>query len=126
MRRLDLSARQGLAMVVTPTESKNAVPMQIRQVARSAEQAAVELATQLGHLTDALEVLASTPTQQDGVPALMLTPEQAADALAISRSGLYALLRCGQLKSVKIGASRRVPAAALERYLAQLSTDDQD
>ena len=113
--------------IAARAESKQAIPTHVRTAARNAERAAVELVTQLGHLTDKLEVLASLQTRsQEAAPALMLTPEQAADALAISRSAVYALLRCGQLKSVKIGACRRVPADALDQYLAHLGAADQD
>lgn len=51
---------------------------------------------------------------------LLLRPDQAAAALQISRSALYALLRSGALSSVKIGASRRVPQAAIEEYVGWL------
>ena len=51
---------------------------------------------------------------------LLLTPTEAADALGISRSKLYQLLRDGSVSSVQIGACRRVPAAALHRYVATL------
>jgi excisionase family DNA binding protein len=117
-RGRDISAR---------AENNKAIPTQVRTAARNAEQAAVELATQLGHLTDKLEVLASAQTRShQAPPPVMLTPEQAANALAISRSAVYALLRGGQLKSVKIGACRRVPAEALNRYVAHLGAADQD
>jgi len=51
---------------------------------------------------------------------LLLTPVEAARALGISRSKLYELLGDGSIESVLIGASRRVPAEALEDYVASL------
>lgn len=48
---------------------------------------------------------------------LLLTPTEAAEALGIGRSKLYELMRAGLLESVRIGAARRVPAAALEEYI---------
>jgi excisionase family DNA binding protein len=51
---------------------------------------------------------------------LLLTPEEAAGALGICRSKLYDLLRAGAIESVHIGASRRVPAAALVEYVERL------
>lgn len=51
---------------------------------------------------------------------LLLTPEEAALALSIGRSKLYELLACGALRSVRIGASRRVPADALREFVGDL------
>lgn len=51
---------------------------------------------------------------------LLLTPEEAAGVLGICRSKLYDLLRAGAIESVHIGASRRVPAAALVEYVERL------
>lgn len=52
---------------------------------------------------------------------LLLTPEEAARALSISRSKLYELLADGQLESVRIGALRRIPVDALNSFIAQLA-----
>jgi excisionase family DNA binding protein len=52
--------------------------------------------------------------------ALLLTPEEAARALRVGRSKVYDLMRAGQLRSVKIGGSRRVSAQALADYVAAL------
>ena len=57
------------------------------------------------------------------VEPLLLTPEQAAKSLGISRTSLYPLLLDGTITSVKIGRSRRVPRAALEEYVERLSSD---
>ena len=51
---------------------------------------------------------------------LLLTPEEAAEALSICRTKVYALLRAGSLDSVRIGTSRRVPADALIAYVQAL------
>jgi excisionase family DNA binding protein len=45
---------------------------------------------------------------------LLLTPEQAAASLSICRTRIYELLRSGELRSVQIGMSRRIPVADLE------------
>lgn len=55
---------------------------------------------------------------------LLLTPEEAARALSISRSKLYELLADGQLVSVRIGALRRIPVEALNSFIAQLAGAD--
>jgi len=54
------------------------------------------------------------------VRPLLLTAEQAASALSICRTKVYELLRTGQLESVQIGSSRRIPVAALDEYVERL------
>ena len=54
--------------------------------------------------------------------ALLFTAEEAAEMLKISRWKVYDLLRNRDLRSVKIGGSRRVPRAALEEYVAGCSS----
>lgn len=46
--------------------------------------------------------------------------EEAADVLGIGRTQVFQLIRTGTLRSVKIGASRRVPAVAIREYLTRL------
>ncbi len=53
------------------------------------------------------------------VPRLLLTIEEAAEALDVSRTTLYVLLRAGEIPVVRIGRAVRVPLAALERYVEQ-------
>jgi excisionase family DNA binding protein len=55
-----------------------------------------------------------------GVDKLLYTPVEAAHALGISRSAIYVLMANGDIPSVRIGASRRVPVEALRRYVAGL------
>lgn len=51
---------------------------------------------------------------------LLLSAEEAADLLNISRRYLYNLLRTGELESVKIGHLRRIPRTALDTYVDSL------
>jgi excisionase family DNA binding protein len=53
-------------------------------------------------------------------PRVLLTPEEAALALGISRSKLYELLRAGTLESVRIDRLRRIPIQALHEYVERL------
>ena len=53
----------------------------------------------------------------DVIARLLYTPRKAAVALGIGRSKLYELLRSGELESIHIGASRRVPARALDEFI---------
>jgi excisionase family DNA binding protein len=50
----------------------------------------------------------------------LLTPEEAAQVLRVGRSKVYELMRTGELRSVKIGGSRRISAVALAEFVAQL------
>ena len=49
---------------------------------------------------------------------LLLSPAEAAAHLSIGRSKVYELMRRGQLRSVKIGTSRRIPQTALVDFIA--------
>lgn len=51
---------------------------------------------------------------------LLLTPEEAAGRLSVGRSKIYELIGTGRLRSVRIGASRRIPAAALLDFVRDL------
>lgn len=53
---------------------------------------------------------------------LMLTPEEAAEALGVGRSTLYDLMRLQEIPSVKIGRSRRIPVSALRDFADRLAT----
>ncbi|MFC9623616.1 helix-turn-helix domain-containing protein [Streptomyces sp. R-74717] len=46
-----------------------------------------------------------------------LTVPEVMDALALSRFKVYDLIRSRQLKSIKIGRCRRVPADALRSFI---------
>ncbi len=59
-------------------------------------------------------------TAREAVPVLLLRPEEVARALRISRSKVYELIRAGELRSVKIGGARRVPAAVLAEFVTRL------
>ena len=50
---------------------------------------------------------------------LLVTPEEAARRLSLARSTIYELLLMGEIESVKIGRSRRVPADALTDFVDQ-------
>lgn len=57
--------------------------------------------------------------------ALLLKVEQAAAICNIGRSAVYEALRRGDLQSVRIGASRRIPVPALEAWIARLRGGEQ-
>lgn len=51
---------------------------------------------------------------------LLYRPEAAAAVLGIGRSKLFELMGTGKIESVSIGRARRIPAEALEDYVARL------
>jgi len=54
------------------------------------------------------------------LPRVLLTPEEAAQALGISRSKLYELLRASTLESIRIDRLRRIPVQALHEFVERL------
>lgn len=54
---------------------------------------------------------------------LLYTPEEAARVAAVGRTTIFELIATGELGSVKIGRSRRVPRAALESYVDRLRSE---
>jgi len=53
----------------------------------------------------------------------MLTPEQVAKALGVSRSTISRKIKAGQIRAVKVGNRNRVPYEEFERYWDQVMSD---
>lgn len=49
----------------------------------------------------------------------LLRMAEAAEAMAVSRSTVYELAARGEIPTVRIGSSLRVPADALDRWIAE-------
>jgi len=64
-----------------------------------------------------------SPSAGKAPVTLLLTAEEAAQALRVGRSKVYELMRSGVLRSVKIGGSRRISATALAEFVATLERD---
>jgi excisionase family DNA binding protein len=79
------------------------------------------IATLLGEVV--AQKLRDLPADQ---PRLLLTVEEAADRLAISRTVVYELLRSGRLESVTIGRNRRIPAVAIDDFVARLRKEQHE
>jgi excisionase family DNA binding protein len=54
---------------------------------------------------------------------LLVSPEEAAEALGIGRSTVYDLMRLRVLASVRIGRARRIPTSALREYVQRITGD---
>ena len=57
-------------------------------------------------------------TALDDLP-LTLPVEEAGQVLRVGRNTAYDLVRCGQLRSIKVGKQIRIPKQALLEYLGQ-------
>ncbi len=71
------------------------------------------------HAPAPLPELESPAPEPVGTNKLLLTPQEAADALSINRSTLYALLMRGEIPSILIGRARRIPVHGLEEWIAR-------
>lgn len=60
-------------------------------------------------------------SQPRSVDPILYDVDEAADALRLSRSLLYELIRSGQLRTVKAGRRRLVPVSALAEYVESIS-----
>jgi excisionase family DNA binding protein len=54
---------------------------------------------------------------------LLLKPAEAAEALGVGRSTIYLLLASGEVPSMRVGRSIRVPVEALRRWVAARTGD---
>ena len=60
-------------------------------------------------------------SDKPAVPAVLYRVEEAAEALRLSRSSIYELIRSGQLRTVKHGSRRLVPVEALDDFVRALA-----
>lgn len=69
----------------------------------------------------AAAVLAATQTEPAPAagPATVLTVDEAADRLKVSRSLIYSQLRSGELRSIRLGRRRLIPAAEVDRIIGE-------
>ena len=65
-------------------------------------------------------------SEPDADLPLLYTPKQTARLLAVSTAKAYELIARGELDSFKIDGSRRVPRAAIERYIQRRSACGDD
>ena len=58
----------------------------------------------------------NTERTVDTLPLVMTVPE-ASEVLRIGRCKAYDLVRCGQIRSIRVGSAIRIPKAALIEFL---------
>jgi excisionase family DNA binding protein len=59
-------------------------------------------------------------SRPESVLRVLLTVEQAAERLSISRTNMFKLIKAKRIESVRIGQLRRVPATAIDAYVHRL------
>lgn len=59
-----------------------------------------------------------TPATEQTDSRILLHPSEAAKKLSLSRAMIYRLIATGELYSVRIGRSVRIPAASLETFVS--------
>lgn len=57
---------------------------------------------------------------ENPIPPVLYRVDEAAEALRLSRSVIYELIRSGRLRTVKEGRRRLVPVTALAEYVESL------
>ena len=62
----------------------------------------------------------STDPTKPSTARVLLTVEEAAARLSFSRTRVYALIKSGDIDSVRVGRLRRIPADAVLHYAARL------
>ena len=62
--------------------------------------------------------------RSEEMPPILFTPEEVARLLMVGRCKVYDLIRLRELRSVKVGASRRISARALSDYVLALEMED--
>ena len=62
---------------------------------------------------------AVTPLKQSEKTALLLSVEDLMPLLAIGKSSAYALVRSGQIRSIRIGKKYRIPREAVPEFISK-------
>ncbi len=64
-----------------------------------------------------IDQLPNLDRQLEPIPRLLLTVEQAAEAMSLSRDSVYELIRSGELVSIRHGTRRLVSVQAIHRFI---------
>jgi excisionase family DNA binding protein len=66
------------------------------------------------------EIVLQAQDNSEARRKLLITVNEAAQRLSIGRPKMWQLVMTGEVLSIKIGASRRIPVAALEAYVERV------
>ncbi len=66
--------------------------------------------------------MTTQPKHDPLAPPLLIRIADAAQMLSLGRSTLYEMINRGELPSIKCGAARRIPVAALHRWVQDNTT----
>ncbi len=86
-----------------------------RSRAARLERLAAELAAEASELTAQAIALATQPA---GPAPALLSVEDAARVLGLSRTTVFTLVRTGELESIKVGSRRLVPRQSIDAFVA--------
>jgi excisionase family DNA binding protein len=93
---------------------------EIRNRADRLQKRCAELASELAELLDQTLDLALIPGDE---PPALLSVQDCALLLGLSRTMVFSLIRDGALRSVKVGTRRLVPRAAIECFVSASSSE---
>lgn len=96
----------------------------LRMLAVALLRAAEALQTAAREAEHAASAVPKVETIPSPTHARLLTMSEAAQALRISRSKLYAHVLSGDIPSITLGRSRRIPAAALAAWIERQQASD--
>ena len=65
------------------------------------------------------DILIATPDPSIGPAKVLLTVEEAANAMSLGRTLVYDLVMRGHIASIKVGRTRRIPVSALHEYVSR-------
>ena len=72
-------------------------------------------------MTDQKAPAAHVPTSRPMPERVLLTVEEAAERLHIGKTKTYALVKAGEIESVRIGRLRRIHVDAIQAYAKRLA-----
>lgn len=98
---------------LNPADDSDIVNVRMR--AARLERLCGELAAEVSDLS---QLAASLATQDRGEPKALLSVDECAKTLGLSRTTTFGLVRSAQLPSFKVGSRRLVRRADLERFIS--------
>jgi len=69
------------------------------------------------------EIIAIDQSPPPTTARVLLSVEAAAQQLSIGRTSMFALIKAGEIETVRIGRLRRIPSDALNDYVRRLAAE---